>query len=493
MQHLPARAVAMIYQRGKEMVRQKRRTEDREEEDQLAKKLFGSSAGFPDGFEDNGDDDDKVEGMFEEEIEVSKKPVWQDEDDIVEEAVVEVPLHHRRMQIKRVADALNQKLTPKEYEGRLRQLFCHSSGAAPAWSQSSCMFLILMSNFSEIETLDFVIRFAIFFYFDLEICGKKKTQHAESDDDDLQDALREITTFTGKCVTGSRSLTKSVISVKRMNNITRGHRFGKKPMRALQFHPTRKVLMCAGENGLLSLFEKSLFCYDLMDAKVMQMRTPYEMTKMHMGRFSLSSDGKYIAVLAYNEVHILTSVSSEYIGVLTTSAKIASVQFFPNDSSTIFTLGENGQVLIWNIRKLKEQQAFYDEGSVKGTVIRISENGQYIACGSNTGIVNLYDSADVLKNSLPRPVKALDNLTTSIDCMAFNSDSQILSVSSSVKNNSIRLMHVGSRTVYTNFPPRAVSLGKVTVTDFSPKSAYMGVGDDRGFLSLFRLSHFTTY
>ncbi|VDN92314.1 unnamed protein product [Brugia pahangi] len=451
-------------QRGKEMVRQKRRTEDREEEDRLAKKLFGSSAGFPDGFEDSGDDDDEVEEMFKEEIEVGKKPAWQDEDDIVEEAVVEVPLHQRKMQIRKATDALNQKLTPKEYEGRLRQLFCHSSGAAPAWSQFS-------------------------------LCGKKETQHAESDDDDLQDAVREITTFTGKCVTGSRSLTKSVISVKRVNNITHGHRFGKKPMRALQFHPSRKVLMCAGENGLLSLFEKSLFCYDLMDAKVMQMRTPYgtKMTKMHMGRFSLSSDGKYIAVLAYNEVHILTSVSSEYIGVLTASAKIASVQFFPNDSSTIFALEENGQVLIWNIRKLKEQQAFYDEGSVKGTVIRISENGQYIACGSSTGIVNLYDSADVLKSSLPRPVKALDNLTTSIDCMAFNNDSQILSVSSSVKNNSIRLMHVGSRTVYTNFPPRAVSLGKVTVTDFSPKSAYMGVGDDKGFLSLFRLSHFTTY
>ncbi|VIO89112.1 Uncharacterized protein BM_BM1733 [Brugia malayi] len=484
------------------MVRQKRRTEDREEEDRLAKKLFGSSAGFPDGFEDSGDDDDEVEEMFKEEIEVGKKPAWQDEDDIVEEAVVEVPLYRRKMQIRKATDALNQKLTPKEYEGRLRQLFCHSSGAAPAWSQFS-------------------------------LCGKKETQHAESDDDDLQDAVREITTFTGKCVTGSRSLTKSVISVKRVNNITHGHRFGKKPMRALQFHPSRKVLMCAGENGLLSLFEvdlpeteeaflqsihfkalpitsasftadgskiivgskkkKSLFCYDLMDAKVMQMRTPYEMTKMHMGRFSLSSDGKYIAVLAYNEVHVLTSVSSEYIGVLTASAKIASVQFFPNDSSTIFTLEENGQVLIWNIRKLKEQQAFYDEGSVKGTVIQISENGQYIACGSSTGIVNLYDSADVLKNSLPRPVKALDNLTTSIDCMAFNNDSQILSVSSSVKNNSIRLMHVGSRTVYTNFPPRAVSLGKVTVTDFSPKSAYMGVGDDKGFLSLFRLSHFTTY
>lgn len=61
------------------------------------------------------------------------------------------------------------------------------------------------------------------------------------------------------------------------------------------------------------------------------------------------------------------------------------------------------------------------------------------------------------------------------------------------QNNSIRLIHVGSRTTYENFPPRNVSLGKVTVTDFSPKSAYMAVGDDRGFLSIFRLSHFPAY
>uniref|UniRef100_A0A8R1XSE4 Uncharacterized protein n=1 Tax=Onchocerca volvulus TaxID=6282 RepID=A0A8R1XSE4_ONCVO len=490
------------------MVQQKRRNEDREEEDRLAKKLFGSSAGFPDGFEDNSDDDVEIEGTFGAEKEVSKKPVWQDEDDEVQEAIVDVPLHHRKMHIRKATDAINQKITPKEYEGRLREIFCHSSGAAPAWSRSS-------------------------------FCESKKAQNAHSDDDDLEDALHEMTAFTGKCVTSSKSLTKGVINVKRLDNIIRGHRFGKKPMRALQFHPNRKILMCAGENGLLSLFEvgmpeteetflqnvrfkafpitsafftadgskiivgsnkkESLFCYDLLNGKVMQMRVPYEMTKMNMGHFSLSSDGKYIAVLVYNEVHILTATikirfqSSEYVGVLTASTKIVCVKFFPNDSSIVFALGENGQVFMWNIRKPKEQQTFYDEGSVRGTVIRVSENGQYIACGSNTGIVNLYDSADVLKNSSPKPIKVFDNLTTSIDCMTFNTDSQILSVSSSIKNNSIRLIHVGSRTVYKNFPSRDMNLGKVTVTDFSPKSAYMGVGDDRGFLSLFRLSHFTTY
>ncbi|CAG9539478.1 unnamed protein product [Cercopithifilaria johnstoni] len=483
------------------MVRHKRKTKDREEEDRLAKKLFGSSAGFPDGFEDSDNDDSGMEETFQTEEKISKKPVWQDEDDEVEEAIVDVPLHRRKIHMRKATDAMNQKITPKEYEGRLRQLFCQSSGAVPAWSQS--------------------------FY------ENKNSRHVESDDDDLEDALRELTAFAGKCVTNSKSLPKGVISAKRLNNISCGHRLGKKPMRVLQFHPTRKALMCAGENGLLSLFEvglpeteeaflqnvrfkafpitsasftadgskiivgskkkEYLYCYDLLDDKVMQMRTPYEMTKVHMGYFSLSSDGKYVAVLAHNEVHILTSTSSEYIGVLTASTKIASVQFSPSDSSTVFALGENGQVFIWNIRKSKEQQTFYDEGSVRGTIMRISENGQYIACGSNTGIVNLYDSADALRNSFPKPIKVFDNLTTTIDYMAFNTDSQILSVSSSVKTNSIRLMHVASQTAYTNFPPRDISLGKVTVTDFSPKSAYMAVGDDRGFLSLFRLSHFTTY
>uniref|UniRef100_A0A915PRM9 Uncharacterized protein n=1 Tax=Setaria digitata TaxID=48799 RepID=A0A915PRM9_9BILA len=486
------------------MVRQKRRNDDREEENQLAKKLFGSNAGFPDGFENSDDDDSEIEETFEAREEVSRKPVWRDEDDEVEEAVVDVPLHRRKMHIRRVTDSVNQKITPKEYEGRLREIFCRTSGAVPTWSQP------------------------------VKLLEKKKARDDRSDDDDdVEDALHEMIAFTGKCVTSSKSLPKDLISIKRLNNIARGHQFGKKPIRALQFHPTRNVLMCAGENGLLNFFEvglpeteetflqsvrfkalpitsaaftgdgsrvivgsrrkESLFCYDLLDGKVTQMRVPYEVGKINAGHFSLSSDGKYLGILARNEVHILTSTSSEYVGVLTAPTKLMCLQFFPSDSSTICAVGENGQVFIWNIKKPREQQSFHDEGAVKGTVIRISKNGQYIACGSNTGIANLYSFADVLKNSFPKPVKVFDNLTTSIDCMSFSADSQILSVSSNVKNNAMRLMHVGSRTVYTNFPPRDINLGKVTVTGFSPGSGYMAVGDDRGFLSLFRLLHFSSY
>lgn len=58
------------------------------------------------------------------------------------------------------------------------------------------------------------------------------------------------------------------------------------------------------------------------------------------------------------------------------------------------------------------------------------ENGYF---RSNTGIVNLYDSADIVKNPFPKPIRVLDNLTTSIDFMMFNDDSQLFSMSSSIK------------------------------------------------------------
>lgn len=61
----------------------------------------------------------------------------------------------------------------------------------------------------------------------ISVCESKKAQNAHSDDDDLEDALHEMTAFTGKCVTSSKSLTKGVINVKRLDNIIRGHRFGK--------------------------------------------------------------------------------------------------------------------------------------------------------------------------------------------------------------------------------------------------------------------------
>ena len=65
---------------------------------------------------------------------------------------------------------------------------------------------------------------------------------------------------------------------------------------------------------------------------------------------------------------------------------------------------------------------------------------------SRTGFVNVYGSdatecsSDYASNTVPRPLKALDNLTTAISCLRFNHDSQLLAVASHTKKDQMRLV-----------------------------------------------------
>lgn len=52
---------------------------------------------------------------------------------------------------------------------------------------------------------------------------------------------------------------------------------------------------------------------------------------------------------------------------------------------------------------------------------------------STTGIVNVYETATVELNEAPKPVYTLDNLSTRIDFLKFNHNSEILSFGSSDK------------------------------------------------------------
>lgn len=48
---------------------------------------------------------------------------------------------------------------------------------------------------------------------------------------------------------------------------------------------------------------------------------------------------------------------------------------------------------------------FVDDGCITGTAIAISSTQQYLACGSNSGVVNVYDTSKLENKSLPQPEK----------------------------------------------------------------------------------------
>ena len=88
------------------------------------------------------------------------------------------------------------------------------------------------------------------------------------------------------------------------------------------------------------------------------------------------------------------------------------------------------------------------------------------------------------------PLHSFMNLTTSVDRLAFNHDGRMLSASSSQARHALRLVHVASRTVFSNWPTPRSGLQYVNCWGFSPHSGYMAVGNAQGKVPLFRLKHY---
>lgn len=68
---------------------------------------------------------------------------------------------------------------------------------------------------------------------------------------------------------------------------------------------------------------------------------------------------------------------------------------------------ESGEVYVWDMKSRRCVHKFVDDGCITGTAIAISSTQQYLACGSNSGVVNIYDTSKLENNSLPQPEKGL--------------------------------------------------------------------------------------
>ena len=159
-----------------------------------------------------------------------------------------------------------------------------------------------------------------------------------------------------------------------------------------------------------------------------------------------------------------------------------------------FNLNDNGKV----VRKWK------DEGGVGVTKIQVgggtnSDNiltteagnmrtNRWLAIGSESGYVNVYDRKKLSNN--PKPVAALDQLTTTISTLKFSPDGQILCMASRAVKDSLRLVHLPTCTVFSNWPTSGTPLGKVTAAAFSSHGEMLAVGNEQGKVRLWALNHY---
>lgn len=234
-----------------------------------------------------------------------------------------------------------------------------------------------------------------------------------------------------------------------------------------------------------------IHCFDLMSAKSTRVNLPPGLTTAK--KFNISSDQDILAIAGkWGEIHLLSTRTKERIGILKQNGDVTALSF-GYGNNLLYAHSSIGEISIFdmNMRQLKHK--FQDQGCLEGTTLAVSPSNRFLAAGSSHGVVNVYDTHCIYKSEYPECEKALMNLTTRISSLAFNATSEILGYSSVDIPNSVKLYNVASGENFKNFPGFQSSLGNVNTMNFSPKSGFLAIGNNKSVVSLIKLNHYKNY
>jgi len=215
-------------------------------------------------------------------------------------------------------------------------------------------------------------------------------------------------------------------------------------------------------------------------------------------------DAKYMAMVGTSgNVLILSQTNKQFLFSVKANNHVVKCAFTDSNDNHLYSICSSGEVYLWDMRMRKCVSRHYDEGSVHGTCIATTIDSKVYACGSSSGVVNLYGKqhlkqqrqqkqATALGGFRPSPLKSFMNLTTPVDHLAFSRNGEILAMASSREKDSFRLVHVKSRTVFANWPTNQTPLNYVSTLDFSPNCGFLAIGNAKGRVMLYRLNHYTS-
>lgn len=148
---------------------------------------------------------------------------------------------------------------------------------------------------------------------------------------------------------------------------------------------------------------------------------------------------------------------------------------------------------MWDLNSRLCVHRAIDDGCISSTSIAVSPSGQFLATGSKQGVVNIYETNEILRERIPKPSKIVKNLDTAITSVKFNSTCEILSMASEHKENAFRMVHLPSFNVFSNFPTQRSTIYNALAIDFSPNSGFLGVSNNKNCAHLYRLKHYGNY
>jgi len=349
--------------------------------------------------------------------------------------------------------------------------------------------------------------------------------NAEVESDNDEDDEDKIFKTRKKLISTPDQLMKGILSIKKLKDLNKV-KPSSSTITSLKFHPSAKIALTASLNKNLNIYQvdgreneklqsiflnnfpihcaeftphgdkvicssrrKQFYVYDLVGGSVVKVPGIRGRDEKSLEKFTISPDGEIIAFIGDSGyINLVSTKTCHWISSLKMNGKVNTSAFSP-DSSKLYTAGRDGEVYIWDVNSRRCLHRFIDDGSLMTTSVSISQNGQYVALGSSSGVVNVYDDKCFVQKC-PSPLKTIMNLTTCIAGTCFNPTSEILACYSAQVRNALKLVHFPSLTTFSNWPIEKQTLGNIRCVDFSPKSGYLGIGNEAGKALLFRLDHF---
>ncbi|KNC96269.1 uncharacterized protein SPPG_08420 [Spizellomyces punctatus DAOM BR117] len=411
----------------------------------------------------------------------SLPPAWEDDDDVPVNIVDTKRLRKLRLNYS------EKVLSGREYESRLRQQY-EKIHPTPQWA---------LKPFRE--------------------------QKAGNSGDDLLRILRTTTSIVST-KRNNATLNPDLLEIVRLKDANQAA-YSQSVVQSVKFHPKAPVLLTCGYDRTLRLFQvdgkinpkiqsvhikdlpihratftpdgkevlltgkrKFFYSYNIEAGVIQRIPGIRGRDEESFANSYVSPDNKHFAFLGRDGHIILVSKDTkQWVATMKMNGSVTAIDF-SKDGKFLYSFGGDGEVYQWDLGSRKCIHKFYDDGCVKATTLAVSGGDEYLATGSDSGVVNLYDHKSCLSSSNPSPRKSILNLTTAITTLRFNVDSQILAMASRDKKDSLRLLHVPTQRIFKNWPTSQTPLGYVNCLDFSPGGGYLASGNDKGKVLLYRLS-----
>lgn len=223
-----------------------------------------------------------------------------------------------------------------------------------------------------------------------------------------------------------------------------------------------------------------------------------------MENFQISPCGRYLGLIGSarkggGSINVLSAETMQWICScrIDSSGGVADFAWW-KDGNGFAVVGKNGEVSEYDINASSVVMRWLDEGAVGTTVISLGGEGggklggdRWVAIGSSSGIVNIYDRREFKESASastrPKAAKSFDQLTTPTSHLVFSADGQMLVIASRWKRDALKLVHLPSCSVYRNWPTDKTPLGRVASVAVSPDGMYLAVGNEQGKIKLWEI------